>query len=51
MEVFESDKADRAISNRRWGLQLLVGGVIVAIGNDLWELFRKAVEEVIARFV
>lgn len=48
MEAFESDKADRAISNRRWGLQLLVGGVIVAIGNDLWELFRRAVEVAMA---
>lgn len=51
MEVIESEKADRTESNLRWGLRLLAGGVIVAIGTDLWKLFQEAIEVLLARFL
>lgn len=51
MEAIESRKEDQRMGTGKWGLRLLIGGVIVAIGNDLWELLRKAIEIVAATFL
>lgn len=49
MEIIESQNENQATSNRRWVLRILVGGAVAAVGSDLWELLRTAIESMAIR--